>query len=279
MAETTTIAWTQHTWNPWRGCTKVSPGCAHCYMFTAQERYGRDPSQVVRTKTWHDPIKWQKTAALAGLTEMVFTCSWSDWFHETADPWRNEAWDVIRRCPNLIFQILTKRPERIHGHLPIDLPRNGYPNVWLGVSVEDQKRADQRIPLLLDAPEAVVKFLSCEPLLGPLDLTAFFGGEHMTLDGSAENYNFGIDWLIAGGESGPHARPCAVAWIRALVEQCKVAGLRCFVKQLGSHVIDTEYTTTASSTRGQVIGVKLRDPKGGDPEEWSEDLRVREFPT
>src|SRR5437870_2530620 len=92
---------TDYTWNPWRGCTKISPGCTNCYMFRDQRRYGRDPSVVVRTKTWRDPLRWQKKAEAAGRTDLVFTCSWSDWFHEDADAWRPEAWDVVRRCPNL----------------------------------------------------------------------------------------------------------------------------------------------------------------------------------
>ena len=111
---------THYTWNPWRGCTKISPGCQHCYMFRDQRRYGRDPSVVVRTKTWRDPLRWQKKAEAAGRTDLVFTCSWSDWFHEDADPWRDEAWGVVCGCPNLTFQILTKRPARILGHLPAD---------------------------------------------------------------------------------------------------------------------------------------------------------------
>src|SRR5688572_899551 len=118
MSIRTIIAWTEHTFNPWRGCTKISPGCKICYMFPGQKRYGRDPTTVVRTKTWGDPLKWQREAAAAGRTETVFTCSWSDWFHENADEWRDEAWDLIKRCPNLQFQILTKRHDRILGHLP-----------------------------------------------------------------------------------------------------------------------------------------------------------------
>lgn len=125
---TTIIAWTEHTWNPWVGCEKISPGCAHCYMFTAQERFGQNPARIRRTKTWGEPLQWQRDAAAAGATKMVFTCSWSDWFHEDADAWREEAWTVIRRCPHLHFQILTKRHERIADHLPPDWG-TGYPNV------------------------------------------------------------------------------------------------------------------------------------------------------
>src|SRR5262249_9121833 len=136
MQEEHAVPITEHSWNPWRGCTKVSPGCAHCYMFPAQERYGLNPREVVRTTTWRDPLRWQKRAAAEGHTALVFTCSWSDWFHEGADAWRDEAWDVVRRCPDLTFQILTKRPELAPERLPADWG-DGYPNVWLGVSVEN----------------------------------------------------------------------------------------------------------------------------------------------
>jgi protein gp37 len=295
MGATTGIEWTQHTWNPWRGCTKVSPGCANCYMFTEQRRYGKDPTQVIRTKTWGDPLKWQRAAEAAGRKEMVFTCSWSDWFHEGADAWRDEAWDVVRRCPNLIFQILTKRPERMHnciysmtdtlggiitgGHFPDD-----FPNVWLGVSVEDQQRANERIPLLLQT--AAVRFLSCEPLLGPVDLGEYLPPEDGTKvrDGEGEIIA-SPNWIIAGGESGPGARPCDVAWIRSIVQQCQAAGVAVFVKQLGSMpYVDHSPEPAASIARKHGVGplvaefLKLRDRKGRDMDEWPADLRVRQFP-
>lgn len=120
MGQKTIISWTNRTWNPWRGCTKISPGCKNCYMFTAQTRYGNDPSVVVRTKTWKDPFRWQREAEKNDRQELIFTCSWSDWFHEDADEWRPEAWEIVRSCPNLVFQILTKRPDRIEEKLPAD---------------------------------------------------------------------------------------------------------------------------------------------------------------
>lgn len=213
MSEKTIIAWTERTWNPWRGCTKVSPGCKNCYMFTAQSRYGRDPSEVVRTQTWREPFKWQKAAAAAGRTEMVFTCSWSDWFHKDADEWRDEAWDVIKKTPNLEYQILTKRPDRIASHLPADWGK-GYPNVWLGVSVENRKHGIPRIDVLRPIP-AAIRFLSIEPLLedlGKIDLR-------------------GIDWVIVGGESGPGWRPMEHAWALSIRDQCDAAKVPLFFKQ------------------------------------------------
>ena len=169
MGDKTAISWTEKTWNPWQGCTKVSPGCAHCYMFRDKRKYGQNPEVVVRSKdpTFYAPLKWKEPA-------LVFTCSWSDFFHADADNWREEAWEIIRKTPHLTYQILTKRPERILEHLPSDWGAFGYPNVWLGTSVENQRWAKVRIPLLLQVP-AVIRFLSCEPLLGPLDLVAAVG--------------------------------------------------------------------------------------------------------
>src|SRR3990172_1227802 len=149
MGDTTGIAWTDKTWNPWKGCTKISPGCKNCYMYKEQTRYGSDPSVVTRTKTWRDPYRWNKEAEATGERKLVFTCSWSDVFHDAADEWRPEFWRVIRETPNLTYQILTKRQERIADNLPGDWGASGYSNVWFGVSVENQEYADARIPLLV----------------------------------------------------------------------------------------------------------------------------------
>jgi protein gp37 len=203
---------THRTWNPWRGCTRVSAGCLNCYMFRQQREYGRDPAVVVRTKTWGDPPKWQRVAARAGRRELVFTCSWSDWFHEAADPWRDEAWAVVKKCPNLTFQVLTKRPERIKDHLPSDWGA-GYENVWLGASIERDDycgRAD-----VLRAVPTKVRWICAEPLLGPLP--------SLNLDG--------IHWVVCGGESGPDWRPMETAWARGLREKCRAAGVPFYFKQ------------------------------------------------
>ena len=210
MGNQTGIEWTERTWNPWMGCTKVSPGCAHCYMFRERERYGKDPSVVVRSKTtFTAPLRWKRGAG-SGL---VFTCSWSDWFHEGADAWRDEAWAIIRATPHLTYQILTKRPERIVEHLPADWG-DGWPNVWLGVSVENQRFAG-RASRLATIP-ATVRFISAEPLLGPV---------HLPLDG--------IHWVIVGGESGSEARPMELHWARTIRDECAEAGVAFFLKQLG----------------------------------------------
>lgn len=210
MSDQTNIAWTESTWNPWYGCTKVSAGCDNCYMFRQMRQYGRDPEKVQRSKTkFFEPLKWREP-------RRVFTCSWSDWFHKDADAWRDEAWEVIKATPQHTYQILTKRPGRIARHLPADWG-DGYPNVWLGVSVESQEQA-HRIRQLRDVP-AIVRFVSAEPLLGPLDLS--HGGL------------VGIHWLIVGGESGPDGvrREMDLTWARALQAECRHAGTAFFFKQ------------------------------------------------
>ena len=219
MGKETGIEWTDHTWNPWHGCSKVSPGCAHCYMFRDKKRYGQDPELIVRSAraTFNKPLAWKDAA-------LVFTCSWSDFFHEAADAWREDAWDIIRRTPHLTYQILTKRPERIAAHLPADWGE-GWPNVWLGTSVENQRWA-VRAYQLCEIP-ASCRFISAEPLLGPVDLTAY----EPRLD--VRNPLELLDWVIVGGESGPRARPMDIAWARDLRNQCERYGVAFFLKQLG----------------------------------------------
>lgn len=237
MGQSSAIEWTEATWNPWHGCHKISPGCKNCYMFRDKARYGQNPDVVVRSKTtFSDPLKWKEP-------RVIFTCSWSDWLIEEADLWREEAYDVIRRTPHT-YQILTKRIERAEGRVPVP----PIPNVWLGVSVESRKYLG-RIDELRKTP-AAVRFLSLEPLLedlGALDLT-------------------GIHWVIVGGESGNGARPFNTDWARSIVAQCKAAGVACFVKQFGAHVIQDGERRIK------------KDKKGGDMDEWPHDLRVRELP-
>lgn len=200
------IEWTEATWNPWHGCQKVSPGCAHCYMYRDKARYGQDPSKVVRGKTTFDlPLRWKEP-------KLIFTCSWSDFFIEEADLWRPEAWDIIRTTPHHSYQILTKRPERIANHLPKDWPLR---NVWLGVSVENP-RFYSRIAVLRELP-APVRFLSLEPLLAAMP--------RLPLEG--------ISWVIVGGESGPRSRPMKQEWACDIRDQCVRAGIPFFFKQWG----------------------------------------------
>jgi len=251
MGETTKISWTNHTWNPWQGCRKVSPGCKHCYAERlVEDRMGKKFSEIRRSspKTFNAPLTWKESAR-------VFTCSISDFFIEEADAWRDEAWEIIRRTPHLTYQILTKRPERIEDHLPRtcfdcnQMPDGTtlhvygasphrfwpWPNVWLGTSVEDQKYAEVRIPQLVSVP-AKVHFLSCEPLLGPIDFFHFtvHAGpdgvtriENMTLDGLLTH----VEWVITGGESGPNFRAMLVDWARTIRDQCVDAHVPFFFKQ------------------------------------------------
>lgn len=208
MGRETGISWTDSTWNPWMGCTKVSAGCDNCYMFREQRQYGNDPELVRKSKTKFDaPLKWDDP-------RLVFTCSWSDWFHAEADPWRDEAWEIIRRSPQHTFQILTKRPGRIARHLPADWG-DGYENVWLGTSVETDEFLT-RVRVLRDVP-ASLRFVSAEPLLGPLP----------SLDLAA------IGWVITGGESGPGHRPIQPEWVREIRDKCVAAGVPFHHKQWG----------------------------------------------
>lgn len=209
MATTTTIGWTEATWNPWHGCTKVSPGCKHCYMYAFKDRMGQDPSVVLRSKgNFTAPLKWKEP-------RVIFTCSWSDWFIAEADPWRDEAWEVIRKTPQHTYQILTKRPERIAGRLPWIDPADAWPNVWLGVSIETQHYVAPRLDPLILAP-AAHRFVSAEPLLGPLDLTRYLPA---------------IDWVIVGGETGPGYRALDPVWVEDLVAAATAAAVPVFVKQ------------------------------------------------
>jgi len=206
MGRFSQIEWTEATWNPWHGCRKVSPGCAHCYMYRDKIRYGQDPSNVVRGKTTFAlPLKWKEP-------RVIFTCSWSDFFIEEADAWRDAAWDIIRSTPHHTYQILTKRPERIFNHLPKVWP---LPNVWLGVSVENP-RFYWRIGVLREIL-AFVRFLSLEPLLAAMP--------DLPLDG--------ISWVIVGGESGPQCRPMKSEWVCEIRDRCREFRIPFFFKQWG----------------------------------------------
>lgn len=240
MGENTGIAWCDATVNFWVGCRKVSAGCKNCYAAREMKRFGRDFGVVSRSKgAFRDPLRWTEP-------KIIFTCSWSDFFIAEADPWRPEAWDVIRRTPHHTWLILTKRPGRIPVCLPPDWG-DGWGHVWLGVSAENQYWLDRRVPLLMEVP-AEHYFLSAEPLLGELNL-------------STAPRPF--DWVVAGGESGPSARPCEHAWIRAITHHCCQAGTPAFVKQLGSWW---------AGQRG------ASDPKAADPAEWPLELKVRQWP-
>ncbi len=201
MGQTTGIEWTDSSWNPWRGCHKISPACAHCYMFREQRAYGRNPNEVVRCSipTFFAPLKWKEA-------KKIFTCSWSDFFIEEADPWREDAYSIMARTPHHTYQILTKRPERI------DLDDYA-PHIWLGVSVENP-RFYHRIEKL-QSIQCAVRFLSIEPLLGPMP--------DLPLEG--------IGWVIVGGESGARFRPLNMEWVREIRDRCIDRSIPFFFKQ------------------------------------------------
>lgn len=268
MGADTKIEWAHHTFNPWRGCTHVSPGCENCYAETLAARFpanlgtwGAGGERVIASEAyWRQPLAWNRAAEKAGERRRVFCASLADVFEggrrDLIEP-RIRVFDLIERTPHLDWLILTKRPENAQVFFE-SYPEAVMPNVWLGVSVEDQRRADERIPILLET-QAAVRFLSCEPLLGSVRISP-----EMLRTYESDN---GIDWVIVGGESGPGARPMDLAWARSLVDQCADADVKCFVKQLGARPV-----------WGETEPINLRDRKGGDMAEWPADLKVREFP-
>ncbi len=270
MSAESGISWTDATWNPWQGCTKVSPACRGCYMMRDKARYGQDGTIVVRSKppTFNLPIATGKRAIPPG--SLVFTCSWSDWFHEAADGWRDEAWELVKRRPDCLFLILTKRAERIADHLPADWGE-GYPNVAIGVTAENQEWADKRIPYLLQVP-ARFRFVSIEPMVGAVDLETVRDGSwfdreganyYNALTGSAwwSNGDHGLgggprlDWVIVGGESGPDARAMRESWVRELRDACARSGVAFHLKQWGEWIPETQIVEGMTTPRSPRVAV------------------------
>ena len=221
MAQNSNIEWTDHTFNPWWGCTKVSDGCKFCYAHTIANRFGHEiwgPGATRRTfgeNHWREPLRWNRKAEENGERLRVFCASMADVFDpEAPAEERERLWELIRQTPHLDWQILTKRPHLIAENLPFDW-EDGYPNVWLGTSVEDVRVID-RIESLTQVP-AIVHFLSLEPLIGPL--------ANLPLKC--------IEWAIVGGESGPGARPMKSEWVEEIRLQCETANVPFFFKQWG----------------------------------------------
>ncbi len=260
MGERTGIEWCHHTFNPWMGCVKVSAGCKHCYAERESERFGKHiwgvsaPRPVTSEAYWKKPLSWNKKAAAAGERRRVFCGSFCDVFEDRPDlveP-RARLFELIEATPHLDWLLLTKRPENIKRQIPLSWASLGYPaNVWIGTSVEDQETADKRIPALLHVP-CRVRFLSCEPLLGSVDLTrvhwarpanetVLVGDDSPRFFESLRGYfdngrRTKIDWVIAGGESGPDARPMHPDHAYTLRDQCLAAGVPFFFKQWGEWV-------------------------------------------
>lgn len=276
MAETN-IEWCDYTFNPWEGCTKVSPGCDNCYAEARNARFGGGkapnwgvgaPRRRTGAASWKMPLKWNRQASADGTRPRVFCASLADWLDKEAPiEWLVDLLDLIRLTPNLDWLLLTKRIGTFSGRIERALRslersqtgrfglyqwliqwRDGTApeNVWLGISVVNQAEADRDVDRLLAAP-AALRFLSCEPLLGYLDLETLHNdislGEgqpylHPLLglvgDGHGDSCRVArIDWVIAGGESGPGARPMHLAWARQLRDQCAVAGVPFLFKQWG----------------------------------------------
>lgn len=245
MAENSGIEWTHHTFNPWWGCTKISPACDNCYAADLAKRYGKNvwgnvPRMRTGEKNWNLPRRWNRLAENQGIRYRVFCASMADVFdNQVPDEWRRDLWDLIRDTPHLDWLLLTKRPQNISRMLPSgfeghwDEWGNGWPNVWLGTTVENQQAADRNILPLLNVP-AAVRFLSCEPILGAIDLMNLnvdlrhIGGPTNwdALSGPAR-----IDWVIAGGESGSHYRDADIEWFRSLRDQCAGSDVPFLFKQ------------------------------------------------
>lgn len=206
-------------WNLWHGCHKISPGCLNCYVYRMDARYQRDSTQVYKTADFDLPIRKNRQHGYKVPSgETVYTCFTSDFFLEDADPWRAEAWDMIRQRKDLHFFFITKRIHRFYDVVPSDWG-DGYENVTICCTVENQNRADYRLPIYLNAPIRH-KHIICEPLLEKIDLSPYLGGW--------------MEGLTAGGESGENARICRFSWILSLREQCQNAGVPFHFKQTGA---------------------------------------------
>jgi len=232
MAESTGISWTDSTFNPWMGCAKISPGCDNCYAEVSTPSRTLSivwgPNEARRrtsSSNWLLPRKWNlghaEFFAQYGRKRRVFCASLADVFDNKIDPtWRHELWALIRETPNLDWLILTKRIGNVAAMVPYDWP-TGFPNVWLGISVVNQDEADRDIPKLFSIP-AALRWLSMEPLLGPVDIVR-----------ASSCCEQKIDWVVVGGESGPHARPMQSQWVDDLRHQCLSQDVAFFFKQWG----------------------------------------------
>jgi protein gp37 len=270
MAETSKIEWCDSTFNPWIGCTKIAPACDHCYAADMSKRYGwaewgNHPRKRTSAGLWDGVRKWQRLApaflAEHGRRRRVFCASLADVFdNQVPAEWRADLFDLIARTPNLTWLLLTKRPENIAAMLPAAL---NWSNVWLGTSVEDQKAADHRVPILREQrPRVAGLFLSCEPLLGPIDFERGGFALHRPLTSPQGRKYPGIDWIIVGGETGKGARPMDPEWVRKIRDDCRAAGVPFFMKQWGDwHPDALRFTDTQG--RCPPPGMRVGKAKAG----------------
>ena len=232
MSKDSRIEWTHHTFNPWWGCTKVSPGCKHCYAESWAKRLGQNvwgagaPRRELTSAYWKQPATWNAEAARTRTRARVFCASMADVFEDRRDldARRKKLWGIIDETPHLDWLLLTKRPQNV-AHLAPWTDR--WPeNVWLGATAESQRWLDKRMPALTSLGARIL-FLSCEPLLGALDLSRW-------IEGANRGEHRRIDWVIGGGESGHHARPMHPEWLTSLRDQCVGAGINFHFKQWGN---------------------------------------------
>lgn len=270
MAENTKIQWAHHSFNPWRGCAKVSPACDNCYAEAMAKRnpgvlgtWGENGTRPMASESyWRQPHKWNAEAEAAGENHRVFCASLADVFEARADL-REARWrlgQLILKTPHLDWLLLTKRPEnwrQCFGEMWHDGDKGeAPPNVWMGATAENQTTLRKRLPILAEIP-AKRRFLSMEPLLERPDFAA---------TAELSDALFRLDWIIVGGESGPRSRPFPLAFVRSLKKDLFATGVKLFVKQLGAM---------------PVIGsrpLELKSHSGGDMSEWPPDLRVRQVP-
>lgn len=292
MGEHTGIAWTDHTFNPWWGCSKVSQGCRNCYAETLSVRFHGDrlwgvggDRKIASEATWREPLRWNRQAEAAGKRSLVFCASMADVFerHGNAevnaklDAARARLWMLIEATPHLDWQLLTKRPENIFDMVPDRwcAPGAMAPNVWLGASVCGDRKDDEMVAHLHAASAALmpaVTFLSYEPAVGPPDFL------FDPLGAAAR-----VDWIIVGGESGANARPFHADWARDVIRYAKHAQTRVFVKQMGAALIDERNGVAGCQAPPPPsdLGITVRylnHRAGADPSEWPGELRVQEFP-
>lgn len=252
MGERSSIEWTHHTFNPWWGCVKVSTGCKNCYAEAWAKRTGHDvwganaPRRTFGEKHWREPLRWNAKAKARGVRERVFVASMADICedHPVALEDLPKLWELIRRCEHLDWLLLTKRPERFRDVLPHAWRQEPPRNVCLMTTVEDQEQADKRIPALMSTV-AAQRGLSYEPAVGPIDIRKFMAG-------------YGIDWVIAGGESGPGARPANVEWFRSIRDQCAETDTPFLFKQWGDWVAPSQAPANQCIARSPETDVPVR---------------------
>lgn len=271
MGKETGIAWTDHTFNPVWGCTKIGPGCDFCYADVWAQRtghniWGTSTFREFTDKHWREPIKWNAIAEKAAVRKRVFCASMADVFdNQWPDHLRPRLWQLIRETPWLDWQLVTKRIGNVPKMLPADWG-DGWPNVWLVPTIVNQEEADRDLPKLLDIP-AAVHGVSYEPALGPVDWRRWLPRTPDRQKGTDWD-SFGVKWIIGGGESNQRGmRECRIEWLESTADQCRDHGVAYFNKQIGA----------MPTWQGKAYPLPPRS-KGDVPEEWPEPIRIREFP-